>query len=489
MYTPRGQGLSELGDIEVVVGDDGRLHLFHLTLPNHDVVQHAVSDDGLHWEPLPNALHTGDPGDPDDDQIWTMSVTKVGDEWRMLYTALSRHDDGMVQRTGMATSRDLVHWTKSARNPVAEADPRWYEADISHTGSVSWRDPKAVRVGNEWWATVDAREATGPVMRRGCVGLMTSRDFDLWTVEPPLFAPRGWWDLECPQLFSIGEHWYLTSAIMEDRAQRYWMADNPKGPFRTPSDGGVLAPSGHYAGRVTQWGEAHLLFCWHQSRLADGWQSTSRTIDWVSPRNPFGKHLVPPLMLRQRADGSLMTTSFHGWEKRLDMAVDCDPRPASAFHQVPTDRWHLECPGNVDQVVSVDAHGDGELLADIRMTAPRGGIAFRTDEDGGGWYLEYIKATGALTLSKWVPTEDAREHRRGYRWEELQRRVVPGIIDYASYLSFRIVFFGPYVEVSVNGEVVLATLTGERSSGPVGLWVDSGKIAARMLQFRPMRPA
>ena len=73
MYTPRGQGLSELGDIEVVVGDDGRLHLFHLTLPNHDVVQHAVSDDGLHWEPLPNALHTGDPGDPDDDQIWTMS--------------------------------------------------------------------------------------------------------------------------------------------------------------------------------------------------------------------------------------------------------------------------------------------------------------------------------------------------------------------------------------------------------------------------------
>ena len=88
-----------------------------------------------------------------------------------------------------------------------------------------------------------------------------------------------------------------------------------------------------------------------------------------------------------------------------------------------------------------------------------------------------------------MPTEDTREHRRGYRWEELQRRVVPGIIDYASYLSYRIIFSGPYVEVSVNGEVVLATLTGERASGPVGLWVDSGKIAARMLQFRPMRPA
>ncbi|MBA3414102.1 MAG: hypothetical protein H0U10_02615, partial [Chloroflexia bacterium] len=46
MYAPRGFGLSELGDIDVVATGDA-LHLFHLTLPNHDVVQHAVSDDGL----------------------------------------------------------------------------------------------------------------------------------------------------------------------------------------------------------------------------------------------------------------------------------------------------------------------------------------------------------------------------------------------------------------------------------------------------------
>src|SRR5918998_1580356 len=104
MYTPYGFGASELGDIEVVPdGDD--LHLFHLTLPNHDVIQHAVSRDGLSWQPLPAALRTGDPGALDDDQIWTMSVTPWpgGDGYLMLYTALATADGGRVQRVATAT--------------------------------------------------------------------------------------------------------------------------------------------------------------------------------------------------------------------------------------------------------------------------------------------------------------------------------------------------------------------------------------------------
>src|ERR1041384_4841663 len=113
MYTPSGFGTSELGDIEVVPdGDD--LHLFHLTLPNHDVIQHAVSRDGLSWQPLPAALRTGDPGAIDDDQIWTMSVTPRPNEpgWVMLYTALASIDGGRVQRVAVAESTDLVHWRK-----------------------------------------------------------------------------------------------------------------------------------------------------------------------------------------------------------------------------------------------------------------------------------------------------------------------------------------------------------------------------------------
>ena len=130
MYAPRGFGYSEVGDIEVFAdGDD--LHLFHLTLPNHDVVQHVVSRDGLRWEQLPPALWSGSPGDVDDDQIWTMSVTEAGGTYHMIYTALARAEDGRVQRVAHATSTDLIRWDKRGNRAIAEADPRWYEATMA----------------------------------------------------------------------------------------------------------------------------------------------------------------------------------------------------------------------------------------------------------------------------------------------------------------------------------------------------------------------
>jgi len=81
-------------------------------------------------------------------------------------------------------------------------------------------------------------------------------------MRPPLFVPRAYWDLECPQVFFVDGHAYLMAAIMEDRSQRYWQAPRFEGPYEVPPDGGVLAPPGHYAGRVCSWRQAHLYFCW-----------------------------------------------------------------------------------------------------------------------------------------------------------------------------------------------------------------------------------
>jgi beta-fructofuranosidase len=170
VYAPRGFGLSEVGDVEVFPKGD-RIHLFHLTLPNHDVVQHVVSDDGLAWQTLPSALRTGELGACDDDQIWTMSVTERAGTYYMVYTALARAEDGRVQRTALATSTDLINWTKHSAKPVAEADPRWYEATLAGEGGwVSWRDPKPILVDGTYYAAVCARERSGPQLRRGCVG-------------------------------------------------------------------------------------------------------------------------------------------------------------------------------------------------------------------------------------------------------------------------------------------------------------------------------
>jgi hypothetical protein len=106
MYSETTGSRKTLGDVDVPY-HDGIYHLFHLVLPSHDFIAHAVSDNCLTWRRVENALFLGDPGSWDDSMLWTMHVSanphKPG-SWRMFYTGLSRRDHGRKQRIGMAES-------------------------------------------------------------------------------------------------------------------------------------------------------------------------------------------------------------------------------------------------------------------------------------------------------------------------------------------------------------------------------------------------
>jgi beta-fructofuranosidase len=489
VYASAGNGLSEIGDVEVVPAE-GELHLFHLTLPNHDLVQHLVSRDGLAWRRLPPALRTGDPGECDDDQIWTMSVTERDGRWVMVYTALAVAERGRVQRTALAYSDDLVTWTKGRRNPIAEADPRWYEADLSTSGSVSWRDPKPIRVGDAYYAAVCARENDGPLMRRGCVGLLASPDLETWEVRPPLFAPRRYWDLECPQVFRIGERFYLTAAIMEDGSQRYWVAPRFEGPYEVPADGGILAPAGHYAGRVCRWRDMDLFVCWHEPRPRSRNSLPAPAVDWATVRNPFGKYLVAPLLLEARPNGSLARRSFPGWQGyRAGTPVPVLPLATSLLRERPTNGgWSVQTEDGGMDVLATDEPAINFCLAGkLRLDAAAGGIAFRLDDEGGGYFVGLRAGSDEATLTKWLPTRDPHDGRRWFRVDELQRGRLRRPLDAGLTLPFTLIVNGPYLECSFDGEVVLATLSAERTSGRVGFWAESGTLTATAVELAPMR--
>ena len=74
MYASHGFLRSDIGDVDVI-HHGGLYHLFHLVLPNHDFIAHAVSKDGLTWRRVRNALFVGDPSSWDDDMLWTMHVS------------------------------------------------------------------------------------------------------------------------------------------------------------------------------------------------------------------------------------------------------------------------------------------------------------------------------------------------------------------------------------------------------------------------------
>src|SRR5687767_1974656 len=169
MYVPTGFWKTELGDVDVIVHDKC-FHVFYLNIPTHDGVSHLTSMDGLNWTEQPMAISTGNPGEFDDDNIWTMGVFEHEGTFFMLYTGLMRQERGKHQRVGLATSKDLFTWTKHNKNPVACADLRWYEAEVDPTHRVDWRDPKVFKENGVLHAVVSARAGTGPMNRRGCAG-------------------------------------------------------------------------------------------------------------------------------------------------------------------------------------------------------------------------------------------------------------------------------------------------------------------------------
>ncbi len=102
-----------------------------------------------------------------------------------------------------ATSTDLLHWEKHPEEDF-EPDPEYYAPD-------DWRDPFVFwnEAAGEYWMLLAAR-TRGSHGRGGCVGLCVSQDLKQWQARPPLYAPNLYRSaLECPDLFRIGDWWYL----------------------------------------------------------------------------------------------------------------------------------------------------------------------------------------------------------------------------------------------------------------------------------------
>jgi beta-fructofuranosidase len=259
---------------------DSEFHMFYLQAPRslgdpdlrhrHATIGHAASTDLTSWTILADALGPGPAGAWDDLATWTGSVVQHDGAWHMLYTGISSVEDGLVQRIGLATSSDLVTWTKHPDNPVLVADMRWYEGlDTAAWREHAWRDPWVFRDpgGQGFHALITARAAVGPPDARGVIGHAISDDLVAWTVRPPLSQPGEFGHLEVPQVevvdgeavlvFSVG-----AADVSEQRRRREGVrtatylcpAPTVLGPFDPTLAQAVPHPS-LYSGRLLQRGD------------------------------------------------------------------------------------------------------------------------------------------------------------------------------------------------------------------------------------------
>lgn len=245
---------------------DGRdYHIFYLQAKNslkkevfrhfNVSVGHAVSQDLVNWEILPDALAPSpEPDRWDNLSTWTGSIIRHNSLWYMFYTGSTREEHGWIQRVGLATSSDLMTWQKRGTEPLIEADPQWYEKlDLRLWHDEAWRDPWIYQHPETgiFHAYITGRANHGVPDGRGVIAHATSEDLLNWAVQPPLTLPGEFGQMEVPQLIKIGDLYYLlfcTNAhhYSELRTQRagvelvhgthYLVSESPLGPFRYLDD-------------------------------------------------------------------------------------------------------------------------------------------------------------------------------------------------------------------------------------------------------------
>jgi len=245
-------------------------HLFHLQAPQdlpdperrHAVaaVGHAVSADLVHWKALPIALAAGAPGNWDDRAIWTGSIIEREGIYYFFYTGTHRAESGLIQRIGLATSTDLIHWRRHPANPLVVADPRWYETlDLGGWPEETCRDPWVVYSPAEavYYMFFTARVNYGPADGRGVIGCARSPDLLTWEMLPPVSPPGEFGYLEVPQVVSLRGRFYMLfcTAASKHAAHRlartgskgqwsgtgYLVAEKLTGPYRLADDAGLVA--------------------------------------------------------------------------------------------------------------------------------------------------------------------------------------------------------------------------------------------------------
>lgn len=215
------------------IADDGdRYHLYFLQAPRsladpgkrhlNATVGHAASTDLVDWEYLGECFGPAEAGF-DDLAIWTGSVVRDGDRWRMFYTAVSTAGHHVYdQRIGAAVSDDLHHWQRVSDHPQVMVDGAWYKT-LANTpaptegpdlegSSETWRDPFvfADPDGQGWHMLVTARSRQAGRNDDGVLAHATSPDLDHWTLHAPLCAPgAGFGQLEVAQSKQIDGRWVL----------------------------------------------------------------------------------------------------------------------------------------------------------------------------------------------------------------------------------------------------------------------------------------
>lgn len=375
---------------------DGQFHLFFL-LDWRDWAAHGEGTpwyqvstrDFVHFAEHGEMLPRGSKSDQDL-YVFTGSAMQGEGKYHIFYTghnpyfrAQGKPEQGVMH----AVSRDLLKWEKVPEDTFYAPTERFEPND--------WRDPFVFwnQAAGEYWMILAARLKTGPSRRRGCTGLCTSKDLKKWEVREPFWAPGLYFTHECPDLFQMGNWWYLVFSEFTDLVRtRYRMSRSLTGPWLAPKYDYFDAKA-FYAAKTASDGQRRFLFGWDPTRAE---KRDYNRWDW-------GGNLVVH-ELQQESDGTLSVT--------VPAAVDAAwTKPLAAQFplrlgqvKVDGDQVEITAPGSFACAAAEMMPNRCKIEGQVQFdSATRGcGIMLRTSNDlEASYYVRLEPQNHRLVFDSW----------------------------------------------------------------------------------------
>jgi len=430
---------------------------------------HLVSSDLVEWEELPVALPIGGPDDIDM-SLGTGSVIEKDGRFYLLYCGRvfagdpstgPRWEGAQKEVTCLATSDDLVHWTK-------RGDPVLVPENSPYTVS-DFRDPYPFwnEEDGQYWMVVATQTKDAGVPFRGALALATSNDLVRWEfASKPFWAPNvTGYPLECPDVFRLGRKWYLFFSA--DGRTSYRVADSPSGPWEAPE--GELWEAGHFYAAKTMGDERRrLLVGWLGTK--PGWRDLIYT-EW-------GGEMMIPRDLVPRADGSLAMRCPKEIVDACGPALAIEPQQRLGEWKRTGGRLRASRTDGLAYAILPDApsHLLLECTLSFEASAGAAGILFRASRDLNTHYsLRVEPSRYRVSLERWP---------RAWELPFLNERALS--VRPGAPVKLQLFVDGDIVEAFVDDQVAMCARIYDYRAGDIGLFASHASVSFDELRIRKL---
>lgn len=473
-YQPEGAWVGDL----IPYYSDGKFYAYYLhdprSVPNkyaEETTWHlATTEDFVKVEYQGEAIKRGGSDEYNFNNYTGSVIQDSQGKYHAFYTAFNENKpyfkDKSVQLVMKAVGDDLQQLTTDP-DFIFPSDGVIYE-------EFDWRDPFVFWVEEEacYYMLLASRRQGAGDLRGGCISLSKSKDLEHWEYCEPFYDPKMYITMECPEVFKLGDYWYLVFSTFSDRfTTHYRYAKSLSGPWIIPEDD-VFDTRANYAIKTASDG---------QRRIAFGWIASKKGENDFGPWD-WGGTMVFHELKQNPETGTLTAVALESVTNYYQKEV---PLSTPVFYNQQTEAKNKLQSETLGAILfdSPQENFSAELTFTVEQ-AKEFGIALHVDEGmEKGYFLRMLPEQNLVAWDQWPRAEKGE-----YQWQikgDIPYQVETSrLLPSAEEYHVKIIREGSLCVVYINNQIALSTRLYDHKGKKLGLYVVQGEVEVKGLKIK-----